>query len=689
MTDESAFELAADPAGLRQFVEEIERAGFERVDTSTWEGPIRQCLVDAGHTEAERMQIIIRPAWPYLPPLLHVPGISAWHADQERLCIWHGEDGSQRWVTLRGIHERIDEWVAHASDGFAAVENARNPEIYWQQPMAGLAAGLADLEAIVGPDPDDGAKGEFHFAEAVSADGRPSPASVFQLERGAFRSRSRLPLGAPDHRCVRGRWLFRSSVPNPPRSVEELRSFLTSEQRQRLDRDLQTRQLVMYGLVWRNQAGLVATVVLSMASDQTQSRTEWRIALRPSGKQEMLLRAGPDADLLQGQSVTVLGVGAIGSHVADQLARSGVGRLRLVDYDLLWPANLIRHAASPGTPAGTAKVNALRDQLTQYPWVDVEAVDVIVWSPQVLSELLASSDLLVDASGHVGLSEYAGRVAHDLGRPLVSVALFRGGAVARIRRQALYSDVPLVRRPHLDRYPQITPLADEVEFVGTETGCLAMIHNAPPVAVARAATIAAEVVIDHLSGRHDHGDEVLEVLRVTEPPFERLGRVRQEELPRVMDITEASHDRLRHLAQEALPLEAGGVMLGGFVDGRPVVSEIVPIFDATATPGSYSISRDGATEAVLAARRADADVGYLGEWHSHPSGGGPSPRDVAALLALSGPDGNSDVDEPLLVIVDPSDGPRGAVAAFAAVDGRMRPVEVCLVGGLDPEQEHQ
>src|SRR4051794_22441982 len=133
MSDDPLFDEAAEPDDLRRFIAEIEAADFGRVGPNSWEGPIHRTLIDDGHTDAERMTLILQPSWPYLPPLLHVPGISAWHADQERLCIWHGEDASQRWVTLRGIHDRIDEWAASADSGFATVENARNPEIYWQE----------------------------------------------------------------------------------------------------------------------------------------------------------------------------------------------------------------------------------------------------------------------------------------------------------------------------------------------------------------------------------------------------------------------------------------------------------------------------------------------------------------------------------------------------------------------------
>jgi molybdopterin/thiamine biosynthesis adenylyltransferase len=672
---EPPYDQAVDPESLHRFVEELEAAGFERVEPSTWEGPTLQSLIDSGHTDAERMKIIIRPSWPYFPPLLNVPGIVAWHADREQLCIWNGEDNSQRWVTLQGIHDRIDEWIAEEGDGFAAVENARNPELYWREDIERVV-GLVDIDALVGDDPTDGQHGEFHFADARSANDQPSPIVVFDIERGAFRSSSRLPGGLTSHRLLRGRWMYRSSIPHPPQSIEELRSFLTETQRERLDRDLRTRQVVMYGLVWPNNAGLVGTMLVSQA-DAAGARENHLVVLRPKGRDAMLLRAGPDAALLQPSTVVIIGVGAIGSHVAEQLARAGVGRLRLIDYDRLWPVNLVRHAAPPGTPAGTPKTIALSEHLIQYPWVEIEPVDGVVWTPSGIQDVLESADVTIDATGHAGLAELIGRVAQGNGRPVVSAALFRGGAVARVRRQALDADTPFVQRPHLDRYPQIPPLDDELEYVGTETGCLALVHNAPPPSVTIAAALAAEVAIDHLTGRHEHDDEVIEVIRRGEAPFDRLGRLRVEDLPVTIDLTERAQEQLRTRSRGALPVETGGVLLGCHVDGRPVVSEIVEINDNDATEKRYRVPEGAARAAVTAARQHDARLGYLGEWHSHPSGEGISPLDVAAMLAL---EADEDTAEPILVLVRPT--ADDELDAFVAKHGRVTPATICSTGDL-------
>ncbi len=679
MVADPPFDSAADPDSLRSFIGELERAGYVREDDWTWTGPTDPALISAGYTTAERMGIRLRVSWPYLPPLLIVPGISNWHADQERLCIWQAEDASQRWTTLDGLSARIAEWVEDADLGFARSENARNPEIYWQQPMP-MVAGLVDLEGLLSGETADGQHGEFQFADAVSADGRPSPGAVYDLRPGAYTAGSPLP-GGVNYGQVRGRWFLRENVSGPPRNLDEFRSLLTDRQRERLDKDLRDRAVVMFGLIWRNNAGLVATMLLSVRGADGARETAL-VALRPNGPDELLLRAGPDAATLQGKRVAILGVGAVGSHVAELLARAGVGTLRLVDSDRLWPANLIRHAAAPGTPAATLKTHALQADLEQYPWVRVEvpAEDDygIKWSIDGLRELLADVDVTVEATGFVGLSQLAGQVAAAQQRPLVSAALFRGGTVARVRRQALPSDTLFIRRPHLDAYPEITPLEEEVEYVGSETGCLALVHNSPPIAVVHAAALASEVVVDFLVGRNEQPDEVIEVLRSGPVPFHRVGRLRRTDMTRTIDVVESALASMRSAASAAAPNETGGVLVGALIDARPVVTAAVEVSDPGAAPQSFRIAAHSVPRTVEPFHDADERLGYLGEWHSHtgPEPSGPSHLDVASMLALAEESGT---DEPVLVIVHAD---TRLVRGHVVTEGQLIPADICEAGDL-------
>jgi len=71
------------------------------------------------------------------------------------------------------------------------------------------------------------------------------------------------------------------------------------------------------------------------------------------------------ADALRRSHVCVVGVGGVGSWAVETLARSGIGRLTLVDLDNVAPSNTNRqiHALTPDF--GKAKVAALAERIAQ------------------------------------------------------------------------------------------------------------------------------------------------------------------------------------------------------------------------------------------------------------------------------------------------------------------------------------
>ena len=78
--------------------------------------------------------------------------------------------------------------------------------------------------------------------------------------------------------------------------------------------------------------------------------------------------------LLQAATVGIMGLGGLGSQVAAALARMGVGRLRLADFDLVVPSNLNRQFYFYDQ-IGQPKTSALADNLHRInPHVEVELV---------------------------------------------------------------------------------------------------------------------------------------------------------------------------------------------------------------------------------------------------------------------------------------------------------------------------
>ena len=93
---------------------------------------------------------------------------------------------------------------------------------------------------------------------------------------------------------------------------------------------------------------------------------------------------------LQAAHVCVIGIGGVGSWGAEALARSGVGRLTLIDLDHVAESNLNRQAHALEATLGQAKVLAMAERIAAInPLCRVEAVEDFV-VPENVAELLAA-----------------------------------------------------------------------------------------------------------------------------------------------------------------------------------------------------------------------------------------------------------------------------------------------------------
>lgn len=105
-------------------------------------------------------------------------------------------------------------------------------------------------------------------------------------------------------------------------------------------------------------------------------------------------RNAASAASLADKHVVLIGVGSLGSQMAMQLARAGVGRLTLIDPDILNAENLGRHVLGIDD-LGRGKVDAMRDRLMRdVPTVDVVAIPLYVELP-TSDKALQSADLVV------------------------------------------------------------------------------------------------------------------------------------------------------------------------------------------------------------------------------------------------------------------------------------------------------
>ncbi|MGO4498051.1 ThiF family adenylyltransferase [Paenibacillus sp. 2RAB27] len=76
------------------------------------------------------------------------------------------------------------------------------------------------------------------------------------------------------------------------------------------------------------------------------------------------LSIGPEGlEIMKNSTVVVLGIGGVGSIAAEALARSGVGRLILIDKDVVDITNINRQIHALTTTVGQPKADLMRDRI--------------------------------------------------------------------------------------------------------------------------------------------------------------------------------------------------------------------------------------------------------------------------------------------------------------------------------------
>jgi sulfur carrier protein ThiS adenylyltransferase len=95
-------------------------------------------------------------------------------------------------------------------------------------------------------------------------------------------------------------------------------------------------------------------------------------------------------------TVAIAGAGGLGSAIAIALARLGIGRLIIADYDVVEPSNLNRQQFFIDQ-IGMAKVHALRANLARInPYVTVEVHELRL-TPENIPGLFAGAKVIVEA----------------------------------------------------------------------------------------------------------------------------------------------------------------------------------------------------------------------------------------------------------------------------------------------------
>ena len=101
-------------------------------------------------------------------------------------------------------------------------------------------------------------------------------------------------------------------------------------------------------------------------------------------------------NIFESATVAICGLGGLGSNIAFALARAGIGKLILIDFDSVDITNLHRQQYK-ANQIGISKTQALRENLLEIaPYVTIETHSVCI-SENNAEELLEEADIICEA----------------------------------------------------------------------------------------------------------------------------------------------------------------------------------------------------------------------------------------------------------------------------------------------------
>lgn len=390
--------------------------------------------------------------------------------------------------------------------------------------------------------------------------------------------------------------------------------------------------------IWQMNDGLPGHLI-GGAVDEQKLEQVTLFPLNPTfslDRQRAASMNGVSPDL---RNIAAVGMGALGSQIADLLTRSGYGEWSLIDGDVLLPHNFARHALLHSL-VGLSKVEAMKmhlDVILAEPVVkEVFFADVLSAGENEISRVLETADVILDFSASVPVARKLaleisaqGRRASAFMNPSGSSSILLCEDSQRLSR---------LDSLEMQYYRAILVRADLAEHFAVSSGsiryatsCRDTSSTLPAHRVALHAAVTSAAIKKALSSDEacirlwtaDEEDGVKALHIHPEAMIERqIGGWR-------LVTDRGLMDKLKMLRSTGLPAETGGVLLGTW----DLVNRIVYIADTIPAPSdskkrvtSFIRGCEGLLDKVTHAARATSGMlQYVGEWHSHPNGIGTAP----------------------------------------------------------------
>jgi len=115
-----------------------------------------------------------------------------------------------------------------------------------------------------------------------------------------------------------------------------------------------------------------------------------------------ILIGGAEMQALNNSKVCVVGVGGVGGFVAEMLARTGIGNISLIDFDIIEPSNINRQIVALNSTIGKFKVDVMKNRILDInPNCKVQTFKSKITANNIKTFDLMQFDFIVDAIDNI------------------------------------------------------------------------------------------------------------------------------------------------------------------------------------------------------------------------------------------------------------------------------------------------
>ncbi len=351
-------------------------------------------------------------------------------------------------------------------------------------------------------------------------------------------------------------------------------------------------------------------------------------------------------------NINIVGVGAIGSEIADSMGKAGIGHLRLIDNQILQAHNSVRHLAGFEF-VGELKAKAVQSIIKNHnPFINVLAGSFNVLSTDI-NEYILQDSLSISSIADDNVEGFLNEQAVISNSDFFYVRALRGGKVARIFRvipgkDACFNCLNLYK----NEGNEFISIPEDPQYPTIRNECNNPIRPASAADLKTIASVASRIIIDYLQNGSDYNHWIWSTEDLTtNPSISAYSIVKQvipvhplcqycnHEIKHKSVIESSVLEMMRRLVNENNKIETGGV-LAGYIDNSNTI-----VITHASEPGPKSIRSDKKFKKDIEYcqqfldelyKKYGSKAVYLGEWHSHPStNNNPSSTDIKSLIEIS------------------------------------------------------